>query len=77
MYRNRYEELKALFPPYVAMTSAMDGQDRIYAVYPQDAYHTLVAPLDRDAIPTTSVGTRALLDCIANGKARPCTPLLH
>lgn len=76
MSRNRYEELKALFPPYIAMTSAMDGQDRIYAVYPQDACYTLVAPMDCDAIPT-SVGTRALLDCIANGKARPCSPLLH
>ena len=76
MYRNRYEELKALFPAYVAMTSAMDGQDHIYAVYPQDACHTLVAPVDRTTIPTR-VGTRALLDCIRDGKARPCSPLLH
>lgn len=76
MYRNRYEELKALFPAYVAMTSAMDGQDHIYAVYPRSHVTTLVARVDRGCVPVT-IGTRALLDCIRDGKARPCSPLLH
>jgi hypothetical protein len=60
---------------HVVITSRLDGSERIYAIGPSDAYDTKLMPLAGDTA-SSSVGTRALIEAIDTGKARPCSPVL-
>lgn len=59
---------------HLAITSRLDRSERVYRIRLSDAYDTMLSPLDGDAT-ATSVGTRALIEAIDIGQARPCSAL--
>lgn len=58
----------------IALTSSMDGSERIYSIGSSDAYSTMLHPLSGDCS-ATNVGTRALIDLYQAGMARPCSAI--
>lgn len=58
-------------PAAFAMTSILDGSERVYEVLRSDAYYTTIASADDGRV--TCVRSRGLLDYLRDGRARPCS----